>query len=218
MTDFDFKNYSENRKLFYDKLADFKIQSESISDGIKLNKIFFDRINNEFQFFLERRKTKIRLSKNESINYKNQFNNLDEQIIEILNYKGPAIYWFRINHIGKFSNNKILNRFLSVKKRQSGWWSKASKNTGNETEYLYVGKVEKNLHDRFIQHIGLGHKMTSSLKLSQWFSSLDQTELTFHFIKIDVDYINHLEDIENVIWRKLNPLLGAEPRIKENIS
>lgn len=56
--------------------------------------------------------------------------------------------------------------------------------------------------------------MTSSLKLTHWFSTLDNVELSFHFLKIDFEYFNHLEDIENVIWRKLNPLLGAEPRIK----
>jgi hypothetical protein len=115
---------------------------------------------------------------------------------------------------GKTSNDKILNRFSSARDRKAGWWSKAKKVVGKETEFLYVGKVEKNLHDRFIQHLGLGHKMTSSLKLCHWFSTLDDVELSFHYIKIDPEYLQHLEDIESVVWRKFNPLLGAEPRIK----
>lgn len=214
MTEIDFIEYVQNRKMFYDKLSRFSIESENISSGIILSKSFFERINDEFQEFFERRKTNVRLSKSESSVYKNQFNLLDEKIIEIYNYKGSAIYWFKINFTGNSSNDKILNRFSNIKKRKSGWWSKANKISSKQTEYLYVGKVEKNLHDRFIQHIGLGHKMTSSLKLAQWFSTLENVELSFHFLKIDSEYFNHLEDIENVIWRKFNPLLGAEPRIK----
>jgi len=214
INDFDFYTYSENRKSHYDKLSQFSISPDHISPGLILNKIFFENINRDFHDFFERRKTNIRLSKHESLAYKNQLNLIDEKIVDIYNHKGSAIYWFKISISGKASNDKILSRFSSVRDRKAGWWSKAKKVAGKETEYLYVGKVEKNLHDRFIQHLGLGHKMTSSLKLRHWFLNLDGVELSFHYIKIDPEYFHHLEDIENVVWRKLNPLLGAEPRIK----
>ncbi|PXY40582.1 hypothetical protein DMB65_11765 [Flavobacterium cheongpyeongense] len=215
MTDIDFTTYVENKKIFYEKLSGFSILPDNISPGVKLDKLFFERMNNEFADFFERRKTNIRINKLESSAYKSHFNSLDEKIIEIYNYKGPAIYWFKIKLEGNSSNDKIINRFSSIRNQKSGWWSKAKKVAGKQTEYLYVGKVERKLHDRFTQHMGLGHKMTSSLKLAQWFSTLENVELSFHFLKVDYEYFNYLEDIENVIWRKFNPLLGAEPRIKE---
>lgn len=79
---------------------------------------------------------------------------------------------------------------------------------------MYLGKVEKNLFDRFIQHLGLGHNMTSALKLCKWIDKMDFVDLEFQFLELDPKEVRYLEDIENVLWRKFNPLIGAEPRIK----
>ena len=211
---FDFNQYSQGRKKFYDKLADFKIDYDNISQPIILDHIFFNKVNLEFKPFFERRKQKGRLSRIESENYKSQFNNLNAQLIDIYYYKGPAIYWFKITHAENSSNQKLLKKFSSARTNKPGWWSKAGRDIESKTEYLYVGKVEKNLHDRLIQHIGLGHVMTSSLKLTHWFHSFEKTQLSFQYLKIEPEFIPYLEDIENVIWRQLNPLIGAEPRIK----
>ena len=211
---FDFEKYSEDRKKYYDILAEYKIDESQISQPLILDSNFFKKVNIEFEMFFERRKQKERLSKVESKDYKERFNQLNQDILNIYNHKGPAIYWFKIAHLDDSINAKIVKRFSHVKIRNSGWWSKANKFSDNNTEYLYVGKVEKNLHDRFIQHIGLGHKMTSSLKLAHWFYSFEKTQLAFQFLKVDIKLKDYLEDIENVIWRQLNPLIGNEPRIK----
>ncbi|MFK7049205.1 hypothetical protein V3Q77_04810 [Flavobacterium davisii] len=56
--------------------------------------------------------------------------------------------------------------------------------------------------------------MTSSLKLCQWFNKLDAVDLEFQFLELNKEEVDYLEDIENILWRKLKPLIGAEPRIK----
>lgn len=135
----------------------------------------------------------------------------------IFEHKGSAVYWFKISHINnpKDLNKKLCKKFSSAREKdKKGWWSKLNKNIDEKSEYLYVGKVEKNLSDRFLQHLGFGHKKTSSIKLLKWFLTFEDVTLTFEYIKIPDNYKGHLEDIENVIWRKFNPIIGAEPRIK----
>lgn len=56
MTEIDFTEYVENRKIFYDKLSKFYIEPENISTGIILSKSFFERINVEFEDFSKEEK------------------------------------------------------------------------------------------------------------------------------------------------------------------
>src|SRR5690606_31857303 len=129
---------------------------------------------------------------------------------EIYDCKNPAIYWFKIKHLDKSNNKNLLEKFIKTRNPKNGWWSKPTKDLENPTEYLYLGKVEKNLFNRFIQHLGLGHKMTSSLKLCQWINKVEFVNLEFQFLELDNKEVKYLEDIENVLWRKFNPLIGAE--------
>jgi hypothetical protein len=211
----DFKQYTKNRISFYEKLSEYKLSQFEKSRTIVLKNILFKNLNSEFEDFFKRRSEKDRLSNQESKEFNDSLLEKYPDFKEIFEHNGPAIYWFKIIHSEKSTNTKVIKKFITNKKNKKGWWSKPGKNLENNSEILYLGKVEKNLKNRYIQHLGLGHKMTSSLKLCQWMNQLENIDLEFQFIKIDKESKTYLEDIENVLWRNHNPLIGAEPRIKE---
>lgn len=209
-----FNEYIKKRIYFYENLKDVKIIEDQYSSIIHLENLTFKNINNEFAYFFERRNQKDRLTSKENKEFKEKLISIFPNFEEIADCKNPAIYWFKIKHLEKSNNRKLLEKFTKIRNPKNGWWSKPTKDLENITEYLYLGKVEKNLFDRFIQHLGLGHKMTSSLKLCKWIDKMDFVDLEFQFLELDLKEVKYLEDIENVIWRKFNPLIGAEPRIK----
>jgi len=210
----NFKNYAAKRVEFYNKLSQFVIDENKISNPIELDQNFFRIIDTHFQQFLIRRKEKTRFTKAENIAYKQLIRNQYPEILPIFRHLGPAIYWFKINYSGDLTNKEILKCYSSAKEEGSGWWTQVNLARNNPTEILYLGKVETTLQNRFIQHIGLGHNFTTSLKLQRWMPSLVNMTVTFQFLAIDSSMKPYLEDIENVLWQQLKPLLGAAPRIK----
>ena len=209
-----FEEYIEKRIEFYENLKNIHIDESKYSSKIHLENSTFKDINNDFRYFFERRNQKERLTAKENKEFKEKLIFNFPNFKEIANCKNPTIYWFKIQHLEKSNNRKLLEKFIKVRNPKKGWWSKPTKDLENITEYLYLGKVEKNLFDRFIQHLGLGHNMTSALKLCKWIDKMDFVDLEFQFLELDPKEVRYLEDIENVLWRKFNPLIGAEPRIK----
>ena len=210
----NFSDYINQRIEFYENLKSITITQNQYSSKINLSNSNLKNINIDFEYFFERRKQKERLTTKENNAFKEKLIFAFPNFQAISECKNPAIYWFKIKHLEKSSNKKLLEKFKKIRNPKNGWWSKPTKDLENSTEYLYLGKVEKNLFDRFIQHLGLGHKMTSSLKLCHWINTMDFVDLEFQFLELDKKEIRYLEDIENVLWRKFNPLIGAEPRIK----
>ncbi|OWP74576.1 hypothetical protein, partial [Flavobacterium oreochromis] len=210
----DFSEYIQQRIEFYESFKKIQINDLQFSSKIHISNNVFKNINLDFEDFILRRKQKERVSSEENKIFKEKLISLYPNFKEISNCDNPAIYWFKIKHINYSNNKKLLEKFIKKRKTKNGWWSKPTKDLENLTEYLYLGKVEKNLFNRFIQHLGLGHKMTSSLKLNQWFNNIDSVDLEFQFLELNKEEIRYLEDIENFLWRTFNPLIGAEPRIK----
>ncbi|RVU90022.1 hypothetical protein EH230_03455 [Flavobacterium columnare] len=210
----DFNEYIKQKIEFYESLKKIEINNEQFSSIINIENEIFKKINLDFEDFILRRKQKERLSAKENNDFKKKLISLYPDFKKISDCNNPAIYWFKIRHFEKSDNKKLLKKFVQARNPKNGWWSKPTKDNENLTEYLYLGKVEKNLFNRFIQHLGLGHKMTSSLKLCQWFNKLDAVDLEFQFLELNKEEVDYLEDIENILWRKLKPLIGAEPRIK----
>lgn len=216
-TGIDFKNYIHSRKLFYDKLESFNIVGNNISVPIILDQNFFEKLNSNLEHFLVRRGESNKFSKAENLEYKRLLKLHFPETTPIFENDLPTIYWFKINNSSNALNENILRHYISSKEqnKHKGWWAQASwGRLGSNTEYLYVGKMERGFQNRFIQHIGLGHRFTSSLKLQSWITSIPEISLSFQFLKVDIEMMPHLEDIENVIWNHLNPLLGASPKIK----
>ncbi len=62
----DFKQYAETRKVFYDELSEFIINQSQISEPIKIDMEFIDRINKHLERFIIRRLESNKLSKKEN--------------------------------------------------------------------------------------------------------------------------------------------------------
>lgn len=209
----NFKQYSENRKDFYEKLSQFNIDGSQINKSIEIGSDFLEKINSNFKTILSRRLEKNKLTVAENKEYKNLIRKIFPSLEPIFLSKGPTVYWFKINYSNGLTNEKILNHYSEVKKSGTGWWTQVNLARKNiSTEILYLGKIETAFQNRFIQHIGLGHDFTTSLKLQRWMPSLKDMTLTFNFINIGSEWEPYLEDIEKVLWEECKPLLGANPR------
>jgi hypothetical protein len=209
----NFNDYTSKRKDFYDTLSKFSVETSKISTPIEINQEFLNKINIHFGDVLKRRLEKNKFSNSENKQYKDLIKAHFPEVKPIFDHKGPTIYWFKINYSDGLTNEDILKNYTSVKKGGTGWWTKAhmARKT-SPTDILYLGKIEAQFENRFIQHIGLGHNFTTALKLQRWMPNLKNMSLTFNFLKVDAQMKPYLEDIEKVLWEESKPLLGAEPR------
>jgi len=212
----DFERYSHSRISFYNRLSNFKISDADISEPILLDANFFEKIDTHLLYYINRRSEETKFTTQENREYKRIIKSEFPEVIPVFDHKGPTIYWFKINYANDISNEMILNQYGSKKNNKNGWWTKHDlRRKDASTNVLYLGKIEAALENRFLQHIGIGHNYTTALKLCKWLPDLKGLTLTFQFLKLNNEMKIYLEDIENVMWRELNPLMGASPRIKE---
>lgn len=209
----DFSKYILKRKNFYDELGDFVIDPDHISQPILIDSSFLEKIEENFSKFLQRRLESDKFSHQENQEYKQLIKRTLPETEQVFQHNGPTIYWFKINRSNGLTNQEILNQYSAVKSRGTGWWTKVNLNRASvQSDTLYLGKVQTAFQNRFIQHIGLGHDFTTSLKLLRWMPALKDMSLTFQFLKLDNKWVLHTEDIEKVLWEASEPLLGESPR------
>lgn len=209
----DFKKYAERRKAHYDFLEAFQIDNSQISEPISIDSSFVGKLNSYLQFYLEKRVTGPKFSREENKDFKRLLMEHCPEVMPVFEHRGPCIYWFKINHSGSSTNSSIIEHYYRVKQNGTGWWTKVNlANADSRTQVLYLGKIESGFQNRFIQHIGLGHDFTTALKLQRWMP--DDVSFSFQFFKLDVVMKPYLEDIEKVMWDECRPLLGESPRIK----
>jgi len=216
-TTVNFPKYIDDRIAFYNQLKLFVIQEEHLSKPILIDANFMDRLNNNFQKFLQRRLEPTKFTQSENRELKELMKKVFPETMEIFNHHDPTIYWFKINYSNGLTNDKIVNEYFIVrdKHKGKGWWTKVSKlRSSSKTEILYLGKIETAFQNRFIQHIGLGHSYTTSMKLQMWMNNVEGMSLTFQFLKLDRKWKKYTEDIEKVLWDATQPLLGASSRIQ----
>jgi len=213
-----FKGYTDARKSFYDKLSPVIIETSQISDPITIDSKFLQKLNTYFADVLKRRDDDNKMSRKESKEYKERLKEHFPEMLPVFEHNGPSVYWFQIDYSSGLTNEDILKQYLSIRKDKSkpdGWWSRGKiQRKDIPTTVLYLGKVESGIHIRLINHIGLGHRFTSSLKLQKWMPGLQNMTLRFQFLKLDAEMKDYVEDIEKVLWDKYKPLLGAAPKIK----
>ena len=80
------------------------------------------------------------------------------------------------------------------------------KNNFELSENLYVGS-SNNLHKRFKEHCGYASKSTYAIKFKEWLTD-DKIEIKFNYIKLDTDNQLILQNIENGLWKTMNPIFG----------
>ena len=205
----------ERKISFYNELERFHNENIEVTNSITINREFITTLEDNFSDFLRLREKSKRIPHAENENFKNSLTNKFEKVREIKNNNNkPTIYWFEIVNKSNTPNEKLYKKFVSSRKTGAGWWTIGNKNANLSNNILYLGKVEKNLFGRFLQHLGIGHKKTSSLKLMKWFHQFENIDLEFKYIQFDEDILPYLEDFENIYWRHYQPLLGQEPRIK----
>lgn len=209
----NFKEYSDNRKNFYDNLSQFSINASQISDPIKIDAQFIQKLNTHLSHFIDKRLGNEKFSREDNRTFKNLIKEHCPEALPVFEHRGPTIYWFKINHSSNTTNEEIIKYYYNAKKSGSGWWTKVNPSKkDNATQVLYLGKIEAGFENRFIQHIGLGHNFTTALKLQRWLPI--DISFSFQFLKLDGSIKPYLEDIEKVMWEECKPLLGEAPRIK----
>jgi|SRR5690606_21092312 len=205
-----------NRKIeFYKDLKKFHKENIEIINSITINESFISEIETEFKDFIKLREKSNRIPHKENELFKKGISDKFEELKIIKeNNSKPSIYWFEITNNSGLTNEKIANKFTSAKKSGAGWWTKVNKTANPEGQILYLGKVENNLFGRFLQHYGIAHKKTSSLKLRKWLKDFKGLEIKFKYVQFDVEILPYLEDFENIYWRHFEPILGDQPKIK----
>ena len=210
----NFSEYINNRKDFYSKLESFEVTEEMVSPQFRIDQQLIKSVSENFRDEISRRRENQKFNNTENRLLKEKFLGLYPHYEPIFEHKQAAIYNFTIVNATTELRKKILTTFIEAKKSGSGWWSQADINRSIiETDSLYIGKVQGALQNRFLQHLGLGHDYTTALKIERWLSSLPELELHFSYIMIKPQWIPHLTDIENVIWKHNTPLIGKKTSV-----
>lgn len=210
----DFKEYSLERIKLYKKLEKFELGN--VTSKIIITNNTLSDIKKNFNKEIDFRISKKKRSRKENAEFRKMFlekNKIFEPIVKANN--SLVLYWFEIEKYNENIGENIISSINKIKKNEkeqkdmsSRWFTQAlQKRTKNCKGCLYLGKVEKNLFSRFIQHLGLGYVHTGSLQLLHWFD-LKNVEISFQFIEIENEYKNLIGDIELVKANEIQPLLG----------
>ena len=212
----DFKSYAELKIKEYEKLKSFSINDKKASKKIVITRDLLLEIKQDFKEEITRREQDIKFSKVEAKNLKNKLLKKYPWIEPLHKHNSSAIYWFKIKSPSRKFNDNVYIRVKDFRKKTKKWFSQVeSSRFDKEKDVLYIGKVQSQLLNRFIQHIGLGHKSTTSLQMLHWATDLPDFELEYRFLPIEKKYFNLLEDIEVVMWNHHSPLLGQGKRMKK---
>jgi Uri superfamily endonuclease len=144
------------------------------------------------------------------------------------NKSKPAIYYFSLRK----GNPQELHEKFRLFKRESARIRKKEGVGANgflnlshvpdyctSSKYIYAGSTKKNIHHRFLQHLGVGSKgRTGALYLLHVLKLMDvQPVIEFHYHILDRKYVNLTEHIEAVMQDHLKPFIGkrAMKELKE---
>ncbi|HOZ88156.1 MAG TPA: hypothetical protein PL029_10370, partial [Bacteroidia bacterium] len=161
-TAIDFKAHAERKIKEYEKLKSFSLSADLFSEPISITKDFLIRIQKDFDFYIKRRGEDIKFTTKENKELKSSLVEAFPYLKAVNDHKGAAVYWFKIQSPSINFNKEIFEFSKNFRKDTGRWFTQVSESrTIVETEFLYVGKVEAGLFNRFLQHIGLGHKFTT---------------------------------------------------------
>lgn len=128
-----------------------------------------------------------------------------------VNELSPVLYYFEI--VNKTAAN--IQQTVSLRKskfglKEDGYLALPRVNTSAKSKisnYLYVGKTNKNFIGRLKQHLGLIKTNSYALHLHGWGEDL---KLKLFVGKVDIDqaHIHLLEEMENILHNYFVPALG----------
>lgn len=207
-----YQDYADKKIIAYQKFKNFEIDEAKISKPISLNNNVFKTMATGFEDYIEKRKDNYRFKQSEIDAFKTKLLEDFPEFIDIKNCIGPAVYWFTINKTEANTSTRIIENVKKLRKETQRWVTQAKRsNHSNDSTFLYVGKVKTpgTLFNRFIQHLGLGHKLTSSLHLLHWITEFEKFYSDFYFYEVPNEYSEFVDDIENILWSQNKPLLGS---------
>jgi hypothetical protein len=126
---------------------------------------------------------------------------------ELKEMKGPVLYSFRI--LSDNEHSEIRNKLSDYKRtKEPRGTSAMRKYTVDDSRYLYVGKVKKDISGRIITHLGYNNnKDTSGLQLYHWVKGLN-LKLELNLIELIPEMADIMEIIELKAAQNYHPIIG----------
>jgi hypothetical protein len=136
----------------------------------------------------------------QSAEFKSFFTKLKEM-------KGPVLYSFRI--LSDNTHSEIRNKLIEYKKTTEPRGTSAMhKYTIEDSRYLYIGKVKKDISGRIITHLGYHkNKDASGLQLYHWAKGLNLM-LELNLIELIPEMADIMEIIELKAAQSYHPIIG----------
>ena len=133
-----------------------------------------------------------------------------KDIYNSLPKKNPVLYWFTFD-TEKLNDEMLLQIFSEIREKTKGRkLSELSKTLRLSKGTLYVGKVKKDFHYRFVNH--LGHSVnndTASLQLTYWYDALKYGSLKLNYIVLEEDMKTLISVLEIELAKELKPIIGS---------
>ena len=143
---------------------------------------------------------------------------LKEQLNLLQNVKGPVLYWFEFEKAVD-KNNLLRETYFNYKNTIAQ--TKDLSNYRNTSSYkkvfcedsnvLYVGKVEKDFYQRIKTHLGFATSpKTAGMQLHHWYAQniKEFGDLTLHYIVFDSTMIDLIAVMEKDVAKEFKPLIG----------
>lgn len=144
----------------------------------------------------------------------NEIENLElinfDEFIAPKNFKidinAAYVYFFEIENIQDWKKLSKVFYEKKVSKHQNRSYTSLNSSCKIATKILYVGSKKTTFTTRLKQHLGLLAESTGALHLKYWFPK--DSLLKFHYIEIPDKSMTY--DIESVLRKELNPILGQK--------
>jgi hypothetical protein len=122
----------------------------------------------------------------------------------------PVLYWFTFDK-EKFKEEELKFDFEYIKINTAGrGLSFLPKTYNRNSNTLYVGKVKKNFHYRFVNHLGHSvNNKTVSLQLTYWYDVTKYGNLKLNYIVLDKGMEALISVLEVELAKELMPIIGS---------
>lgn len=120
----------------------------------------------------------------------------------------PCLYVFEI--VKCLDVNQILEHFKSISKQNSDRVLPALKRKMSLSNYLYVGKAQKNVGGRLVTHLGYNQRSNNhGLQLVLWVKEFNPSiQINVHVFRFKKEFLPFLSAFEIILAKKLNPIIG----------
>ncbi len=144
---------------------------------------------------------------------KEDITNSTNDFIKLKDNKNPTLYWYELESSkNNIAIRKDFENYREETKRHNANYRNTSsfkKSICQESNVLYVGKVEKGFWGRLVTHLGYNKSVkTAGMQLFHWYDPNVHGNIKLNYIEFSPEMKHLIIILEKKLAKELKPLIG----------